>query len=131
VTKAKTQAEKRNDLLRQVDELDAARVEAVREIFQRPELQQALVDLQALADPTDQTAFQRVPTADVNAMVVGLSLPMQEAMKLADFHAAVINQRLNPPQPQTPAQTDPNAPENQYPAPSTPASTALPSPPTE
>lgn len=103
MTKAKTPLEKRRDIQAQIDELaksqaqiDAATVEAVRAIFERAEVQQALVDLKALGDPEDLTAGQRFPTADTAALVANLALPFERAVEMCDHHKARLEAVLNP-----------------------------------
>lgn len=103
MTKAKTALEKRRELQAQIDELaksqaqiDAATVEAVRAIFERAEVQQALVDLKALGDPDDLTAAKRFPTADTAALVANLALPFERAVEMCDSHKARLEAVLNP-----------------------------------
>lgn len=114
MTKAKTPLEKRRDLQAQIDDLakgqaqiDADTVAAVRAIFERPEVQQAMVDLKALGDPEDLTAGQRFPTADTNALVANLALPFERAIELCDAHVARLDAILNPPAAPSPLPTPP------------------------
>ena len=113
--KTQTPLEQRRDLQAQIDalakgqaQIDMDTVEAVRAIFQRDEIQQALVDLKALADPEDTTAGQRFPTEDVNALVANLALPIERALELCDANSARLNAVLNPPAPPPALPTPPS-----------------------
>lgn len=110
-TKTKTPAEQRAALIRQVEELDLARVRDVLAIFQRDEVQQAIADLKALADPSDTTATQRSAFADANALVANMLLPLEGGLEVATRLEQQLDARLNPPAPPpTPAAPVPATP---------------------
>lgn len=92
--KAKTAAEKRLDLQRQIDEMDLATLGIVLDIFARPEVVQAVTDLRALGDETDAGARHRSPGADLNALVANGLLPFVNIPAIATSMRQALEQRL-------------------------------------
>lgn len=104
MAKAKTPAEQRAALIRQVDELDLNRVKELRAIFDRPAVAEAIADIQALADPTDEQAVTRPATADASALIAAVLQPLTQGPLVADQLAGRLDARLNPaPVPPTPS----------------------------
>lgn len=102
--KTASPAEQRTALQRQIDELDLARLNEVQAIFAREAVVEALADLRALYDTTDDTALHRSAAADPNALVANALLPLDQVPIIAQQLAERLDAKLNPaPAPETPA----------------------------
>lgn len=111
-TTAPTPREQRADLQRQIDQLDLERLNAIKAVFAGEAFASVVADLKALADPNDTTALHRSASADPDALLANVILPLENGPNIADALAARLDAKLNPPaEPATPAAPVPPASE--------------------
>ena len=89
-----TATEKKREHQREIDQLDLDSVNALIAIFERPEVQQALADIQALGDPDDIGAVHRSPGADFNALAANAALPFTNVPAIGALMRTSLEQKL-------------------------------------